>query len=71
MREQAQAIRVQDPPSVSVLELMIQYAPQMDYADACAVLLARDSKGAIVVTTDHRDFSMFRVPFISPQGRFF
>jgi predicted nucleic acid-binding protein len=42
----------------------------MDYADACAVLLARRHKGAVVLTADHRDFSVYRVPFVSPKGEF-
>jgi hypothetical protein len=49
---------------------MERYAPMMDYADACAVLLARVHAGALVATTDHRDFSTYRVPFISPKGKF-
>lgn len=49
---------------------MRRYTPEMDYADACAVLLARRHKGAVVLTTDHRDFSVYRVPFVSPKGEF-
>jgi len=45
-------------------------APRLDYADACALLLARDHPGAFVLTTDFRDFSALRVPFASPQGVF-
>ncbi len=63
-------MQVEDPAPVQVLELMKRYAPQMDYADACAVLLARKHLGAIVLTTDHRDFSVYRVPFVSPKGEF-
>lgn len=54
----------------AVLGLIERYAPAMDYADACAVMLARAHKGAVVVTTDHRDFSVYRVPFVSPKGEF-
>jgi hypothetical protein len=24
----------------------------------------------VVLTTDHRDFSVYRVPFVSPRGEF-
>jgi hypothetical protein len=26
--------------------------------------------GAVVLTTDHLDFSVYRVPFVSPRGEF-
>ena len=55
---------------VEVLALMEKYAPAMDYADACAVLLWRAHKSAIVVTTDHTDFATYKVPFMSPKGTF-
>jgi predicted nucleic acid-binding protein len=42
----------------------------MDFADACAVVLARNYEGAFVLTTDFRDFSAYRVPFASPEGAF-
>ncbi len=61
---------IEEPAPDSVLGLMERYAPRMDFADACAVLLARRHRGAVVVTTDHRDFSAYRVPFISPRGEF-
>lgn len=63
-------MRVEDPAPVAVLAEMRRWDRQMDYADACAVLLARRHKGAVILTTDHRDFSVFRVPFISPIGGF-
>lgn len=63
-------LNVVEPAPDEVLALMQDYAPRMDYADACAVLLARRHKGAVVVTTDHRDFASYRVPFISPRGEF-
>lgn len=53
-----------------MLTLMERYAPVMDYADGCAVILVKTHKGAVVVTTDHRDFSTYRVPFVSPKGEF-
>jgi predicted nucleic acid-binding protein len=42
----------------------------MDFADACAVVLARSREGAFVLTTDSRDFSAYRVPFAAPEGVF-
>jgi predicted nucleic acid-binding protein len=47
-----------------------QWAPSMDFADACAVVLARNYERAFVLTTDFRDFSAYRVPFTSPEGAF-
>jgi len=48
----------------------VKYSLEMDYADASAVLLARRYPGAVVLTTDRRDFSVYRVPFVSPKGEF-
>lgn len=70
LRELVERMQVEDPGPVEVLALMRRYAPEMDYADACAVLLTRRHKGAVVLTTDHRDFSIYKVPFISPKGEF-
>ena len=61
---------IDDPSPPAVLAEMVRYAPEMDYADGCAVLLAKRYRGACVLTTDHRDFSIYQVPFISPQGEF-
>jgi predicted nucleic acid-binding protein len=47
-----------------------RWAPRMDFADACAVVLARSYERAFVLTTDFRDFSAYRVPFASPEGAF-
>lgn len=63
-------LRVEDPPPVAVLTEMRKWNRRMDYADACAVLLVRKHHGAVVLTTDHRDFSVYRVPFVSPKGEF-
>jgi predicted nucleic acid-binding protein len=71
LRELVERMQIEDPAPVEVLVLMRRYAPEMDYADACAVLLARRHKGAVVLTTDHRDFSVYRVPFVSPKGEFY
>jgi len=46
-------------------------APRMDFADACAVVLARNYERAFVLTTDFRDFSAYRVPFASAEGAFY
>jgi predicted nucleic acid-binding protein len=70
LRELVERMQAEDPAPVEVLALMKRYAPEMDYADACAVLLSRRHKGAVVLTTDHRDFSVYRVPFVSPKGEF-
>jgi predicted nucleic acid-binding protein len=53
-----------------VFDQVEQWAPRMDFADACAVALARHYERAFVLTTDFRDFSTYRVPFASPQGAF-
>ena len=53
-----------------VFGLMKQFAPNMDVADACLVALAAKLEGAIVLTTDTRDFSTYRIPFASPVGLF-
>jgi predicted nucleic acid-binding protein len=55
----------------AVLEMVEQWAPRMDFADACAVVLARSYEHAFVLTTDFRDFSAYRVPFASPEGAFY
>jgi predicted nucleic acid-binding protein len=47
------------------------WAPRMDFADACAVVLARNYERAFVLTTDFRDFSAYCVPFASPEGAFY
>ena len=51
LRELVERMQVEDPVPTEVLLLMKRYAPEMDYADACAVLLARRHKGAVVLTT--------------------
>jgi predicted nucleic acid-binding protein len=45
-------------------------APRMDFADTCAVVLARNYERAFVLTTNFRDFSAYRVPFASSEGAF-
>ena len=53
-----------------VFDEIERWAPRMDYADACAVVLVRSYEHGFVLTTDFRDFSAFRVPFASPEGAF-
>jgi len=54
----------------AVFGYLANFAPNMDLADGCLVTLQRRIPLSIVVTTDHRDFSAYRVPFLSPQGLF-
>ena len=54
----------------AVFASVVEFAPEMDLADACLVTLARSMPGSLVVTTDTRDFSVYRVPFWSPGGLF-
>ena len=53
-----------------VFDEIERWAPRMDFADACAVVLARCYANAFVLTTDFRDFSAYRVPFAAPEGAF-
>ncbi|MGH7958225.1 MAG: type II toxin-antitoxin system VapC family toxin [Opitutaceae bacterium] len=53
-----------------VFDEIERWAPRMDFADACAVVLARGYERTFVLTTDFRDFSTYRVPFASPEGAF-
>jgi predicted nucleic acid-binding protein len=53
-----------------VLGEVERWAPRMDFADACAVVLAGTYENAFVLTTDFRGFSTYRVPFASPEGAF-
>jgi hypothetical protein len=53
-----------------VFDLMERFAPNMDVADAWLVALAAKMEGAIVLITDTRDFSTYRLPFASPAGLF-
>jgi len=53
-----------------VFDEVERWAPRMDFADACAVVLTRSYESSFVLTTDFRDFSAYRVPFASPEGAF-
>jgi predicted nucleic acid-binding protein len=70
LRRMIGGMTIKEPAPDSVLALIERYTPVMDYADGCAVLLAQGHRSSVVVTTDHRDFSTYRIPFISPKGVF-
>lgn len=53
-----------------VFDEVSKWAPRMDFADACAVVLTRGNRSAFVLTVDHSDFATYRVPFASPAGVF-
>jgi uncharacterized protein len=54
----------------AVFDQIADFAPNMDVADGCLVVLQHRIPRSIVVTTDHRDFATYRVPFLSPKGIF-
>jgi predicted nucleic acid-binding protein len=54
----------------TVFDLMADFAPNMDFADGCLVVLQERIPNSIVVTTDHRDFATYRIPFLSQHGIF-
>ena len=54
----------------AVFDEIGRWPPRMDFADGCAVVLARSYDQAFVLTTDFRDFSTYGVPFASPEGAF-
>jgi predicted nucleic acid-binding protein len=54
----------------AVFDQIADFAPNMDLADGCLVVLQQRIPRSIVVTTDHRDFATYRVPFLSPKGIF-
>jgi len=70
LRGIVERMQIEDPAPVDVLDEMAKWKTRMDYADACAALLSRRHPGATVLTTDHTDFTVYRVPFISPRGSF-
>ena len=54
-----------------ILDTVRHYTPRMDYADACAVTLQKETQNSFVITVDHNDFTIYRVPFASPAGAFY
>ena len=72
--ELLQRMEIASPSVDSLAEVLSrvgQFAPRMDYADACAVVLVERHRLGFVLTTDFRDFSVYRVPFASPEGIFY
>lgn len=59
-----------EPHMDTVFAQLKTFAPEMDLADAWLVTLAKRNPNALVITTDTRGFSIFRVPFLSPAGLF-
>jgi hypothetical protein len=49
---------------------LADFALNIDLADGCLIVLQKRIPRSIVVTTDHRDFSAYRIPFLSPRGVF-
>jgi predicted nucleic acid-binding protein len=68
--ERLEIVPVAPSRLAAVFDEIERWAPRMDFADACAVVLARGDERAFVLTTDFRDFSAYRVPFASPEGAF-
>ena len=54
-----------------LLDEVRRYTPRMDYADACAVILQKETKRSFVITVDHADFAVYGVPFASPRGGYY
>ena len=55
--------------------LLVRYAPRMDYADACVVRMTELYNTCKVLTLDRRDFTIYRrnrrhvIPLIAPNAR--
>jgi predicted nucleic acid-binding protein len=60
------------PKEAETIGLLLNRYEQMQFADACVVRLSEMLPGAVVYTTDKRDFSVFRrdrnqaIKFVSP-----
>ena len=76
VRALRQLVRRMDVVSVAVtlmdrvFDEVERWALRMDFAGACAIVLARAYERAFVLTTDFRDFSVYGVSFASPEGAF-
>jgi predicted nucleic acid-binding protein len=68
--ERMEIVPVLPTEFASVFDELETFAPAMDLADGCLVNLQRRIPASIIVTTDHRDFATYRVPFLSPLGVF-
>lgn len=53
-----------------VFDEVERWAPRMDFADACAIVLASVYERAFVLATDFREFSAYGISFASPAGVF-
>jgi predicted nucleic acid-binding protein len=75
MLTQSGAVRlvpVLGPSNSKILEWMMKYWPRMDLADACVLSLAERNPQARIITTDLRDFGVYRIngkplPLIAPH----
>ena len=70
MAERVEVVPVMATDLSAVFVYLADFAPNMDLADGCLVVLQKRIPRSIVVTTDHRDFSAYRIPFLSPKGVF-
>ena len=68
--ERMEIVPVLPTEFASVFDELEAFAPAMDLADGYLVNLQRRIPASIIVTTDHRDFATYRVPFLSPLGVF-
>ena len=68
--ERIEIVPVLPTEFTQIFDELERFAPAMDLADGCLVNLQRRIPASIVVTTDHRDFATYRVPFLSPTGLF-
>ena len=68
--ERIEVVPVVASEATAIFDELETFAPAMDLADGCLVILQRRIPSSIVITTDHRDFATYRVPFVSPKGVF-
>lgn len=68
--ERMTVVSFADGPWRDALADVAQFAPQMDYADACLVRIVRARRDAFALTLDRRDFATYKVPFACPDGEF-
>jgi predicted nucleic acid-binding protein len=54
-------VPVLGPSNPKILEWMMKYWPRMDLADACVLSLAERNPQARIITTDLRDFGVYRI----------
>lgn len=68
--ERMDVVPVLPMETVALFDNLARYAPGMDLADGCLLVLHRRTPGSIIITTDDRDFATYRVPYLSPAGVF-